>query len=117
VAESGVIAKVDASGEELRVTRRDLETIIEMVPPCKRVRCHVRDCDMDDGHGWIDLCTEKAIHRYADHAWSLHAVRPPVVPKIGDHVAFYFDQATGDAVLERAARTEHGQAYFTLTIY
>ena len=116
-SESGVVAKVDATGHELRVTRRDRETTIETVPPCKRVRCGGLDCEMDERHGWRDICVEKEIHRFVDHAWSLHVVSPPVVPKVGDHVSFYVDTATGDAVLASAARTEHGPAYFTLTVY
>jgi hypothetical protein len=115
--ESGVVAKVDASGGELRVTRRDRETTIETVPPCKRVRCVGLDCEMDERHGWRDVCVEKEIHRFVDHAWSLHVVPPPVVLRVGDHVELYVDTATGDAVLASAARTKHGQAYFTLTVY
>ena len=72
---------------------------------------------MDDRHGWCDICVEKQVHRIVNHAWSLHVMAPPVVPKVGDHVAFYFDPATGDAVLASAATTERGTAYFTLSVY
>jgi hypothetical protein len=116
-SEYGVVAKVDATGEELRVTRRDRETTIETVPPCKRVRCTGLDCEMDARHGWRDICVEKQVHRIVNHAWTLHVVAPPVVPKAGDQVTFYFDAATGDAVLATAAKTERGDAYFTLPIY
>lgn len=115
--EYGVVAKVDATGDELLVTRRELETTLETVPPCKRVRCTQLDCEMDERHGWRDVCVEKEIHRVVDHAWSMHVVPPLVVPKVGDHVELYVDTATGDAVLVSAKRTERGQPYFTLTVY
>jgi hypothetical protein len=72
---------------------------------------------MDERHGWRDVCVEKEIHRVVDHAWSMHVVPPPVVPKVGDHVELYVDTATGDAVLVSAKRTEHAQPYFALTVY
>jgi hypothetical protein len=114
--ESGRVERIDPTGTELRVTRRDRETVIETVPPCKRVRCTGIDCNMDERNGWRDICVEKRVQRVHDVAFVLHLDAPPVVPKVGDFVGFFL-APSGHAVLASAARTEQAAPYFELAIY
>ena len=112
--ESGRVARVDATG--IHVTRRDRQSFVEMVPPCKRVRCTGLDCNMDERHGWRDVCTEKQVHRVHDVAFLLHVEAAPVVPKVGDNITF-FVAPNGHAVLRTVSSSETAAPYFELVIY
>ena len=103
-------------GDSLHVTRRERETTLEQVPPCKRVRCRGIDCAMDDRHGWRDVCAQKDMVRVHVETFDVHLDAPPVTPKLGDTVRFYLG-ADNHAVLASAAHTADGASYYELPIY
>jgi hypothetical protein len=80
------------------------------------VRCTEIDCNMDDRHGWRDICVEKLVQRFHDVAFLLHVEAPPVMPKVGDNITFFVAQ-DGHAVLRTASRSETAAPYFELLIY
>lgn len=112
--ESGTLAEIRDRGTTWLVTRRDWTTTIEQVPPCKRVRRTCRDCTMQEGGGWIDVCREHRIRRFEDHRFVLHFDAAPANVHPGDAVSFYFDRATAHAVLVYASRRADVPPYFAL---
>jgi hypothetical protein len=110
--ESGSVAQIRANGTEWVVTRRDWFTTYRAVPPCRRQPCRGLDCAMQEGGGWLNVCTNQAIRSFEDHRFVLRLDAPPVTPRRGDFIDFYLDPATGRAVLIAAARRVGVAPYF-----
>lgn len=114
--ESGTVAQIRKQGTEWLVTRRDWTTTIELVPPCRREQCQGIDCCMVPGGCWRNVCTEKQVRQFKDHAFVLHFGSLPVAPKVGDFVDFYFDLASGHAVLDAVSSSSTQPPYFSLGV-
>lgn len=114
--EWGALSRIGKHGGEWTVIRREHVQILETVPPCKRVRCTGLDCEMDERHGWRDVCVEKYVPRVetSTYVLELAAAAPPFTPRVGDSLYFFWDQTTHHAVIQTAAHGGDQPKYFVL---